>query len=32
MHVLAATAFAVVTAVLGFWYFNSARARFVAYL
>jgi ABC-type polysaccharide/polyol phosphate export permease len=32
VHVLAATAFAVVTAVLGFWYFNTARARFVAYL
>jgi ABC-type polysaccharide/polyol phosphate export permease len=32
VHVLAATVFAVITAVLGFWYFNSARARFVAYL
>jgi ABC-type polysaccharide/polyol phosphate export permease len=32
VHVAAATAFAVAAAVLGFWYFNTARVRFVAYL
>ena len=32
VHVLAATLFAVITACLGFWYFNTARSRFVAYL